>query len=49
MLCIKNGLVHTAVDPEALVQDILVENGKIIAIGTDLDIPEGTEIMDVSG
>ena len=49
MLCIKNGLVHNAIIPEAVVQDILVENGKIIAIGTNLDIPEGAEVMDVTG
>lgn len=49
MLCIKNGLVHNAIVPEAAVQDILVENGKIIAIGNNLDIPEGAEVMDVTG
>lgn len=49
MLCIKNGLVHNAITPEAVVQDILVENGKIVAIGTNLAIPEDAEVMDVTG
>ena len=49
MLCIKNGLVHDAIKPEALVQDILIEDGKILAIGKNLEIPEGTEIIDAAG
>lgn len=49
MLCIKNGLVHNAISPEAVVLDILVESGKIIAMGENLDVPESAEIMDVSG
>lgn len=49
MLCIKNGFVHNAITPEAVVQDILVEKGKIVAMGTNLEIPEGTDVMDVTG
>ena len=36
MLCIRNGLVHDAVTEEARVADILVENGKIAAMGEDV-------------
>ncbi len=49
MLIIKNGLVHDAISPEANVQDILVDGGKIIAMGADLEIPEGTEVLDATG
>ena len=36
MLCIKNGTIHTAVSPETFIGDILVEEGKIVRIGTNL-------------
>ncbi|MGN1414721.1 MAG: amidohydrolase [Anaerovoracaceae bacterium] len=55
MICIKNGLVNDAVNRDAYTADILVSGteselpGKIIAIGTNLEIPEGTEIIDASG
>ncbi len=49
MICIKNGNVHNAITPEAVVQDILVENGKIIAMGEALEIPADAEVMDVAG
>lgn len=49
MLCIKNGMVHDAIHPEAYQADILVDEGKIVLIGEELSIPEGTEIVDVTG
>ena len=49
MLCIKNGLIHDAVNREAYKGDILVENGKISAIGRDISVTEGTEIIDAEG
>ena len=49
MLCIKNGLVNDAVNREPYIADILVDSGKISAIGVNLEIPEGTEIIDASG
>lgn len=33
MLCIKNGLIHDAVNREAYKGDILVENGKSVQLG----------------
>ena len=36
MLCIKNGTVHDAVHEQPYSADILVENGKIAAIGEKL-------------
>lgn len=49
MLCVKNGMIHDAVHKEAFRGDILVEGGKIKAIGENLEIPEGTEIVDAEG
>lgn len=49
MLCIKNGMVHNAVTREAFTADILVENGKIAAIGQELGFPEDTQVIDASG
>lgn len=49
MLIIKNGLVHTAVAKEAMVQDILIEDGRIKAIGAGLTAPEGAELVDAAG
>ncbi len=49
MLCVKNGMIHDAVHEEAFRGDILVEDGKIRAIGENLEIPEGTGIVDAEG
>ncbi len=48
MICIKNGRVHTAVNREVLNADILIDDGKITAIGTDLDCSNAT-VIDASG
>ena len=48
MLIIKNAIIHTAVNPEPIMGDILIEDGKIAKIGTNL--PEnGAEIYDAAG
>lgn len=53
MLCIKNGTLHTAVSGAAGIRtfraDILIENGKIKEIGSDLTVPEGCEVIDAAG
>ena len=49
MLIVKNGNVHDAIHPEAFRGDILVENGKIKAIGENLEIPAGTQTVDAEG
>ncbi len=49
MLLIKNGNVHDAVHREAYRADILVENGKIAAVGADLPAPEGCRSFDAQG
>ena len=44
MLCIKSGRIHDMVNPQAYEGDILVDGGRIVKIGQNLEIPEGTEI-----
>lgn len=49
MLCVKNGMVHDAIREEAFKADILVENGKIKAIGENLELNDGVQIVDAEG
>lgn len=49
MLCVKNGMIHDAVHEEAYRGDILVENGKIKAIGEHLDVGKDDQLIDVEG
>ena len=49
MKLIRNGLIHDSVHAEPYVGDLLVEGGKIAAIGPKLDVPEGAEIIDATG
>ena len=46
---IKNGLIHDAVHREAYVADILLADGKIAAIGTDLTAPADAAVFDADG
>lgn len=48
MLLIKGGLLHDAVNREPYVADILVQDGKIIEIGKNLNA-EGAKTVDASG
>lgn len=48
MLLIKNGNIHNAIQEEAFVADILVEDGKIKAIGENLTC-DGAEVVDACG
>lgn len=45
-ICIKNGRIHDAIHPEAYEGDILIEHGKITAIGQNL---QGDQIIDGAG
>ena len=46
---IKNGLVHDAVHRDACKADILLADGKIAAIGTDLTAPTDAAVFDADG
>lgn len=48
MLIIKNALIHTAVNPDALVGDILIKGGKIAQIGGNLSVMDA-EVFDAAG
>jgi len=48
-ICIKNGMVHDAIRPEAYQADVLVVDGVIREIGKDLSVEEGVEIVDATG
>lgn len=48
MLCIRNGLIHDAVNPEPYVADILIRDGKIEAIGQKLPA-KGAKVVDAGG
>ncbi len=49
MLVIKNARIFTAADKDYEKGSILIDGGKIAAIGSDLNVPEGAETIDASG
>lgn len=49
MLIVKKGLIHDGIHRDAFQGDILVKEGKISAIGENLEIPEGARVMDAEG
>lgn len=49
MLLVKNGMIHDGIHEEAFQADILVEEGRIKAIGQSLEAPEGVRIVDAEG
>lgn len=49
LLCIRNGLVHDAVNETPYTADLLIEDGKIKAIGAGLPLPEGCPVLDAAG
>jgi len=48
-MIIKNGNIHDAIHAEAYIADIALRDGKIAAIGADLQPLPGEEIYDASG
>ena len=49
MLLIKGGLVKPIAGEDIPDGQVLIDGGKIVAVGKDLDVPEGTEIYDAAG
>lgn len=47
-MLIRNATIHTAVQREPIVGDVLVKDGKIAAVGPNLSA-EGEEVLDASG
>lgn len=49
MLLIKNGYLKPITSPDIPCGQILIDQGKIVAIGETVDAPEGCEIFDAEG
>lgn len=49
MVGIIGGTIHDGVRRDPYRADILIENGKIKAMGENLSMPEGTKIIDAEG
>lgn len=49
MRLLKGGLIYDAVNEEPYIADIIIENGKIKAIGKDLEAPGDAIVTDISG
>ena len=50
MLLIKNGYIKTMAGPDLENGYVLIgDDGKILAVGENLDIPEGTQVIDAAG
>lgn len=49
MYIIQNGNIHDAVHPKAYKADILMQDGKIAAIGEHLAVPAGCAVFDATG
>ena len=49
MKLIQGGLVKTITGGDIENGQILIDGGKIVAVGQNLDVPAGTEIIDVAG
>lgn len=49
MLLIQGGTVKPIAGPDIENGQVLIDGGKIVAVGRDLPVPEGTEVFDASG
>jgi imidazolonepropionase-like amidohydrolase len=49
MICITNGKIFTMEGPVYDTGSVLIENGRIKAVGDDIDIPADVEIIDAGG
>ena len=49
MICIKNGRIHDAVHETPYIGNILIEEDKIISIGSDFSVPVDAHIIDAGG
>lgn len=49
MIVIKNGFIKTMVGEDIANGQIVIEEGKIKAVGKDLEIPEDAEVIDAKG
>ncbi len=48
-VALKGATIHTAIGPPILNGAIVIEKGKITAVGADIPLPSGIKVIDVSG
>lgn len=48
-IAITGGTIHTITNGVIIDGTVLFDNGQIIAVGTDVDVPENAEVIDASG
>jgi len=46
---ITNAMLHPVSGPDVPAGTLLVENGKIVALGTKVEVPSGTKVIDAKG
>ena len=49
MLLIQGGTVKPITGPDLVNGQVLIDEGKIVAVGTNLDVPEGTQVFNAEG
>jgi imidazolonepropionase-like amidohydrolase len=49
MILIKGGTVKPIASPDIENGEVLMDGGKIVAVGKNLPVPEGTEVVDATG
>ena len=49
MILIKNGYIKPMDAPDLPCGEVLLQNGKIAAVGVGLLAPEGTQVIDAGG
>ncbi len=48
-LMLVNGQIHTLDADSSVVSSVLIQNGRIVAVGDDLDPPTGVRVVDLQG
>jgi len=49
ILVLRNARIHTMSDAGIFTGSIVIKDGKIVAVGPDIDIPEKGQVMDMTG
>ncbi|MGM9522181.1 MAG: amidohydrolase [Oscillospiraceae bacterium] len=49
MILLKGGRIHNAINPEPFIGSILIDNGKLTAVGDVSDVPADAQVIDVTG
>lgn len=49
MILVKNGRIYTMAGPVLAGGSVLIEDGKIVAVGLDIAAPEGAQVIDAAG